>query len=77
VALSANQIESAGVSVDRLVAAVGGPAPARLLPHFIGRGGTAEELHALEDFSDGLGQDQRRTAELVGLILASPAFQMY
>jgi len=75
-ALSANKIESAPVSIDRLVAAIGGAEPASLLPHFIGRSGTPDELRALKDFGDGVGKDQG-SAGLVGLILASPAFQMY
>jgi uncharacterized protein (DUF1800 family) len=77
-ALGANKIESAAVSVDRLVAAAGGAAPDRLIPHFIGRRGTAEELRVLQDFSDGPDWTRGRcAADLVGLILASPAFQMY
>jgi uncharacterized protein (DUF1800 family) len=75
VALGANKIESTTVSIDRLVAALGGPAPANLLPHFIGRRGTPDELQVIQNFSDRLEEDQG--ADLVGLILASPAFQMY
>ncbi len=82
-ALASNQIPSAQVSLDQLAQAIGGATgkdlrPARLLPHFIGRAGTATEIGALDDYviSQGLGSDNRR-AELVGLMLASPAFQRY
>jgi uncharacterized protein (DUF1800 family) len=77
-ALGANKIESAVISIDALIAAVGSATSDRLLAHFIGRKGTPEELHALQDFRDGLAGTQGRwAADLVGLILASPAFQMY
>jgi hypothetical protein len=76
-ALASNKIGSAPVSIDRLAEAIGGSTPARLLPHFIGRTGTDEELTALQSFNRGPGQEQEHTAELVGLILASPVFQMY
>lgn len=77
-ALASGKIESATVSIDRLVAAVGGNTADRLLPHFIGRRGTPQEIRALQDFSDGLSRAQGEGAtDLVGLILASPAFQMY
>jgi uncharacterized protein (DUF1800 family) len=75
-ALGANKIEPAAVSIDRLAEALGGSTPSRLLPHFIGRSGTPEELRALQDY--GAGQDHSGDAtEMVGLILAAPAFQMY
>ena len=77
-ALASGRIESATVSIDRLVAAVGGNTADRLLPHFVGRRGTPEEIRALQNFSDGRIRPQGvAAAELVGLILASPAFQMY
>jgi len=76
--LAAGKIGSAAVSINRLVAAVGDATADRLLPHFVGRKGTPEELRALRDFSDGPGWDHAEdAADLVGLILASPAFQMY
>ncbi len=78
-ALAANQVPSVRVSPQRLARAVCGTeglSPARLLPHFIGRAGTAAELKALDDYaaSRGLEADENK-AELLGLILASPAFQ--
>lgn len=50
--------------------------PNQLLPHFIGRQGSASELAALNEFvsTQGLKDDAHR-AELIGLILATPSFQ--
>lgn len=77
-ALAANQLPSVKVSPQRLVQATGGLSPQRLLPHFIGRAGSAEELKALNDYAVGQGlESDERKAELLGLILASPAFQRY
>jgi uncharacterized protein (DUF1800 family) len=84
-ALAANKISSAQVSLEQLTRAiVGGSstqprlAPARLLSHFIGRAARADEVRALDDYvaKQGTNDDQQR-AELLGLILASPAFQRY
>src|SRR5262249_18948973 len=74
-ALGANKIESAGVSLDRLVAPVGGPGPSRPLPRFIGRARRADEVPAPEGFNGASGGDNGGTADLVGLILASPLFK--
>jgi len=58
--------------------AVGGPGPAHLLAHFIGRAGTEAELEALNDYAAIQGIDMNEhKAEMLGLILASPAFQSY
>ncbi|HXG66372.1 MAG TPA: DUF1800 domain-containing protein [Blastocatellia bacterium] len=81
-ALAANQAPSVTVSLGRLIRAMSQEnqeiTPARLLPHFIGRAGTAQEVAALESYAAGRGQkDETLRAELVGLILASPAFQRY
>jgi uncharacterized protein (DUF1800 family) len=77
-ALAANQAPSVKVSPERLVGAIGGLSPAKLLPHFIGRGGATAELQALDSYAakQGLATNERK-AELLGLILASPAFQRY
>ena len=75
-ALAANQIPSVEVEARRLANAIGGWSPARLLPHFIGRAGTEAELKALNDYAASQGIDtNERKAEMLGLILASPAFQ--
>jgi len=76
-ALAANKIDSTIVSIDSLAGAIGGSTPAELLPHFIGRRGTSDETRALRDFDRSQGSDQTQPADLVGLILASPAFQMH
>jgi hypothetical protein len=61
-----------------LINAIGASGPAQLLPHFIGRAGTEAELKALNNYaaSQGIDTDERK-AEMLGLILASPAFQSY
>ena len=53
--------------------------PGRLVPYFIGRAGSAAELSALHDYQgtqrvSEVGKANYR-AELVALVLASPAFQ--
>jgi uncharacterized protein (DUF1800 family) len=73
-ALASNQVPSAKVSLERLEQAISGEAatsPATLLSYFIGRAGAGPELKALEGYLAG----HPNRAELVGLILASPAFQ--
>jgi uncharacterized protein (DUF1800 family) len=77
-ALAANQVPSVTVESQRLINAIGGSDPARLLPHFIGRAGTDAELKALDDYAASQGIDaSEREAGTLGLILASPAFQKY
>ncbi len=77
-ALAANQVPSVAVEPRRLINAIGGSDPARLLPHFIGRAGTDAELKALDDYVANRGIDaNEREAGTLGLILASPAFQKY
>jgi hypothetical protein len=66
------------IEQQRLINAIGTSGPAQLLPHFIGRAGTEAELKALNNYaaSQGIDTDERK-AEMLGLILASPAFQSY
>jgi uncharacterized protein (DUF1800 family) len=66
-ALAEGEIPSVAVPLDRLMEAIGGVSAKELLPHFIGRAGTEAELRALSNSTN--------RAEMVGLILASPAFQ--
>lgn len=79
--LASGHVPSVDVSLDRLVQAVGGSAgnglrPARLLPYFIGRAGTEAEIQALDDYrASTVITDGNHAAELLGLVLASPAFQ--
>lgn len=90
--LASNQIPNTEVNLAKLNAAIAGTSssssepneeseaqrlsPEQLLPHFIGRKGTASELAALNEFvkSQGL-KDEAHRAELIGLILATPTFQ--
>ena len=78
-ALAADEVPSVNVSPQALVNAIGGTlSPSTLLPHFIGRAGTAAELKALDDYVSRQGiETNERKAELLGLILASPAFQRF
>jgi len=77
-AIASNQIPSVKVEPQVLINAIGGSSPAQLLPHFIGRGGKEAELKALDNYatSQGIDTNERNTV-LLGLILASPAFQSY
>lgn len=79
--LAANQLPSVKIEPLKLFEAIGGTqalSPSTLLPHFIGRAGTGTELKSLDEFAakTGLAANERK-AELLGLILASPAFQRY
>jgi hypothetical protein len=92
-ALASNRVPTVTVALNQLANAIGaigamggtvnsGLRPARLIPYFIGRAGSAAELSALEDYlraqpaSDaGDAGEGNHHAELVALILASPAFQ--
>jgi hypothetical protein len=76
-ALASNRVPSVDVPLDRLIRAIGADVsgdPSTLLSHFVGRRATEAELTAFsENPSSGSVTDYG--AELVGLILASPAFQ--
>jgi len=80
-ALTANQIPSVNVSTAQLISAMGGStdsglAPSMLLPHFIGRRATADEIDALQTYANAESHnDENGRAEMLGLLLASPAFQ--
>ena len=89
-ALASNKLDASGVvaqpsavSIGLLAGAIGGTEqkglePSRLAAHFIGRAPTAEETRPLADYMAANGlQDDEHKAELVGLILASPAFQRH
>lgn len=79
--LAGNAVPSVNVEPARLLDAIAGKAgfsPAGLLPHFIGRAGAEAELKSLDEFAAGVDlAANERKAELLGLILASPAFQRY
>ena len=89
-ALASNRVPTVTVTLDQLANAIGAIAATsgaagnslrtdRLMPYFVGRTGSAMELKALGDYqaaqrvNDVAGADYQ--AELIGLILASPAFQ--
>jgi uncharacterized protein (DUF1800 family) len=78
-ALPAGRVPGARVDLRALVAACGGDAtvrsPADLAPLLLGRAATAEERAAVEGHA-GPGSGGGRFAEGVGLLLASPAFQV-
>jgi len=86
-ALASNRVPTVAVALDQLAEAIGpigggmnnGPRPARLIPYFVGRLGSAAENGALDDYvgaqSAGDNGDANHRAELFALILASPAFQ--
>jgi uncharacterized protein (DUF1800 family) len=89
-ALAANRVPTVNVALDQLANAIGaigapgggvnkGLQPGRLIPYFIGRAGSAAELKALDDYQDTEHvsdlADANYHAELVALVLASPAFQ--
>ena len=86
-ALAANRVPTVAVALDQLGAALGsigggvneGLRPERLVPYFIGRIGSAAELGPLNDYvgrqHDSDVAETNKRAELVALVLASPAFQ--
>jgi len=89
-ALTSNRVPTVRVALDQLAHAIGaiGPSggsvknglrPGRLIPYFIGRAGSAAELGALNDYVGTQRvadvDEANYHAELVALVLASPAFQ--
>jgi uncharacterized protein (DUF1800 family) len=86
-ALAAGEVPSVKVEPLKLLEAISNSGgndksealrPARLLPHFIGRAGSKAELESLNEFAASVGLASNECkAEMLGLILASPAFQRY
>jgi uncharacterized protein (DUF1800 family) len=80
-ALAANQVPSVEVAAGELLKAIdnaasGGQQLARLIPYFVGRTASTQELKALADYvSTGHVDTQNYRAELIALVLSSPAFQ--
>ena len=75
---ASNRVPSITVPLSQLAKAIGGTTPFepdRLLPYLIGRKGSDRELRAIADYKQTNGHDANYPAELVGLVLASPAFQ--
>ena len=78
-ALAANEVPSVSVSLERLAGAIGATDGerldlAKLFAHFVGRAATNAELMPLSECLAS-GASVAPTAEMLGLILASPAFQ--
>jgi uncharacterized protein (DUF1800 family) len=72
---ASNQLPTVLVPLDQLSQAIGGFRAERLLPYFIGRKGSDNELSAIADYQKVNYRDDNYHAELVALMLASPAFQ--
>jgi hypothetical protein len=73
---ASNHVPTVNVPLDQLAQAIGGGTPfqpEQLLPYFIGRRGSDAELGAIRDYNNG--NDSNYHAELMALVLASPAFQ--
>ena len=75
-----NRVPTVTVALDQLARAIGGSTtkgfqPDRLMPYFVGRRGSDAELRALADYHTANADDSNYYAELVALVLASPAFQ--
>ncbi len=80
-ALACNEIESVTVDIEQLASAIKTErekaANADLLVrHFVGRRATTEELKILNSFHDSKNKDNN-FAELLGLVISSPAFQRF
>jgi uncharacterized protein (DUF1800 family) len=74
IALASGAIEATAVPTDALVTAIGASTPDAIFSYFTGRRATDEERDALVEFaSRGCGS----VADLVGIVLASPAFQRH
>ena len=71
ISAASNRLPTVTVPLDELAQAIGGFRPETLLPYLNGRKGSDAELKAIADNRKSNGND----AELVGLVLASPAFQ--
>jgi uncharacterized protein (DUF1800 family) len=75
---ASNRVPTVTVPLNQLAQAVGGKTSFetdRLMPYFIGRKGSDAELKAITDYRKGNRDDGDSGAELVALVLASPAFQ--
>jgi uncharacterized protein (DUF1800 family) len=68
---TSNRLPTVTVPLNQLAEAIGGLRAEKLLPYFIGRKGSDAEVKAIADYQKNNGD----VAELVSLVLASPAFQ--
>lgn len=82
-ALAANQVPSVNVSIDELAKAASDSDDreiimSKLFAHFVGRNATESELRTFMSYaSDSNLETAKLKADIVGLMLASPAFQMH
>ncbi len=79
-ALVSEQTPAVSVPLRQLIDAIGGQGTepitaAKLFPHFVGRAATAVELAAFDRYVNSPTIAPESQAELIGLMLASPAFQ--
>jgi hypothetical protein len=68
---ASNRLPTVNIPLNELAQAIGGFRPEGLVPYFIGRKGTDTELKAITDYQ----KSNRDDAEVMALVLASPAFQ--
>jgi uncharacterized protein (DUF1800 family) len=75
---ASNQLPTVTVPLDPLAHAIGGNAPfqpEQLVSYLIGRKGSEAEIKAITDYQKTNRDNNNGHAELVALVLASPAFQ--
>lgn len=75
---ASNQLPTVTVPLSQLAQAIGGKAsfqPDQLVSYLIGRKGSETELKSIADYRRSSRDDSNYCAELVALVLASPAFQ--
>jgi uncharacterized protein (DUF1800 family) len=75
---ASNHLPTVTVPLEQLAEAIGGKAPfqpEQLMSYFIGRKGSNSELKAIADYQKSNRGDSNYHAELVAVVLASPAFQ--
>jgi hypothetical protein len=78
-ALAAGEIPSVAAPLAELARAIDarGPDADHLFAHFVGRAPSAGERAAIDAFAAGRAPSADATAELVALVVASPAFQRH
>jgi len=79
--LACNELPSVTVSIDGLASAITSEREPKanadlLVRHFVGRKATIDELNILDSFHDTKNKENN-FAELLGLVISSPAFQRF
>lgn len=75
---ASNQLPTVTVPLDQLAQAIGGTTtfqPNQLVSYLVGRAGSETEQKAFAEYEQRKPHDDNYNAELVALVLASPAFQ--